>query len=123
MDARYEKLRSNNRVISQGTLLILGVGEDDYRETVSVDVANTETERSWSRVFQELKQRGLRGVRLVVSDDHKTLKGAITCYFQGASWQRCQLHFFRSLLDHVAKKDKEKLAEKIQNICVLSYRS
>ena len=109
VDARYEKVRRNNRVISQGVLLILGVGEDGYREILSVQMANTETKESWSRVFRDLKERGLEGVKLVVSDDHEGLRGAITRYFQGALWQRCQFHFLRNLLDRVAKKDKEKL--------------
>jgi len=116
VDARYEKVRRNNRVISQGVLLVLGVGEDGYREILSVEVANTETTESWSRVFRNLRERGLRGVKMVVSDDHEGLRGAITRYFQGASWQRCQFHFLRNLLDHVSKKDKEKLTEEIRSV-------
>ena len=63
-----------------------GVGEDGYREILSVDMANTETKESWSRVFRDLKERGLAGVKLVVSDDHEGLYQALTRYFQGSSW-------------------------------------
>jgi len=74
------------------------------------------TKESWSRIFRHLKERGLQGVGLVVSDDHKGIKEAITRYFQGALWQRCQLHFLRNLLDCVAKKDKKKLTGEMRGI-------
>ena len=115
-DALYEKIRIQNKVVSQGVLIVVGVGEDGYREILSVDVANTETKESWSKVFRNLKERGLKGVGLVVSDDHKGLREAITRYFQGALWQRCQFHFLRNLLDCVTKKDKEKLTGEMQGI-------
>ena len=91
-------------------LLILGVGEDGYREILLADVANTETRESWSRAFAICRKELSRGVRLVVSDDHTGLRQARERYFQEALWQRCQFHFLRNLLDHVAKKDKERLA-------------
>jgi len=116
VDALYEKIRIQKKRVSQGVLIVVGVGEDGYREILAVDIANTETKESWSRVFQHLKQRGLKEVKLVVSDDHKGLRGAITRYFQGALWQRCQFHFLHNLLDSVAKKDKEKLADELRGI-------
>lgn len=115
-DALYEKIRIQNKVVSRGVLIVVGVGEDGYREILGVDIANTETKESWSRVFRHLKERGLRGVGLVVSDDHKGLREAITRYFQGALWQRCQFHFLHNLLDCVAKKDKEKLTNEVRGI-------
>lgn len=88
IDARYEKVRIGKRVISQGVLIVLGIDEDGRREILTVEVANTETEESYSRVFRNLKERGLKGVRLVISDDHEGLRSAIDRYFQGAEWQR-----------------------------------
>ena len=116
IDARYEKVRIGKRVISQGVLIVLGIDEDGRREILTVEVANTETEESYSRVFRDLKQRGLKGVRLVISDDHEGLRSAIDRYFQGAEWQRCQVHFLRNLLDLVPRKDKGKIAEEIKSI-------
>lgn len=76
VDARYEKVRKQGKVVSQGVLIILGVDEDGYREILAVDLANTETEESWSRVFRDLRKRGLKGVLLVISDDHEGLRSA-----------------------------------------------
>lgn len=83
MDARYEKVRIEKRVLSQGVLIIIGIGKDGYREILTVEIANTETKESRGRVFKQLKQRGLTGVKLVVSDDHEGLRAAVNRYFQG----------------------------------------
>ena len=83
---------------------------------MSVDVANTETRESWERVFRSLKRRGLRGVKLITSDDHEGLRQAVERYFQGATWQRCQFHFQRNLLDCVRKNDREKISEEVKSI-------
>ena len=66
VDALYEKIRTHHRVVSKGILIIIGIGGDGYREVLSVDVANTETKKSWERVFHSLKRRGLKGAKLVV---------------------------------------------------------
>lgn len=116
VDARYEKVRIEKRVLSQGVLIIIGIGKDGYREILTVEIANTETKESWGRVFKQLKQRGLAGVKLVVSDDHEGLRAAVNRYFQGASWQRCQVHFRRNLLDSIPRKDKEKVMKEIASI-------
>jgi len=88
VDARYEKVRRDGKVVSQGVLIILGVDEDGYREILTVDLAHTETKESWSRVFRDLRKRGLKGVLLVVSDDHEGLRSALDRYFQGVEWQK-----------------------------------
>jgi len=93
VDAMYEKVRTHHRVTSKGVLIIIGIGEDGYREILSVEIANTETKQAWERVFKNLKRRGLKGVRLIASDDHQGLRGAIERYFQGATWRKCQFHF------------------------------
>ena len=116
VDARYEKVRIEKQVLSQGVLIIVGIGKDGHREILTMEIANTETKESWGRVFRSLKERGLKGVRLVVSDDHQGLRWAIGRYFQGASWQRCQVHFSRNLLDCIPRKDKGKVAKEIASI-------
>ena len=97
-DARYEKVRRGGAVVSQGVLVAIGISQTGYREVLGCWVAESESEASWSAVFSELKQRGLRGVRYVVSDDHQGMVKAIERHFQGAVWQRCQVHFVRNAL-------------------------
>src|SRR5215208_5972026 len=101
VDARYEKARVDGRVVSQGVLVVSGVREDGFREIVTVEVADTGSEATYQELFRSLKRRGLSGVELVVSDDHEGLKAAIARHFQGASHQRCQVHYARNLLGMV----------------------
>ena len=97
-DARYEKVRRGGSVVSQGVLVVVGIGADGYREVLGAWVAESESEASWGAVFAELKQRGLRGVRYLVSDDHVGMVKAIGRHFQHVAWQRCQVHFVRNAL-------------------------
>ena len=117
VDARYEKVRVGGRVVSQGVLVVSAVREPDgFREILAVEVADTESEATYQDLFRSLKARGLRGVELVVSDDHKGLKAAIERYFQGASWQRCQVHYARNLLGMVGVKKRKELAAELRAI-------
>ena len=88
VDARYEKARVDGRVVSQGVLVVSAVGEDGFREILGVEVADTESEATYHELFRSLKARGLKGVQLVVSDDHEGLKAAVERHFQGAAHQR-----------------------------------
>jgi putative transposase len=98
IDARYEKVRRGGEVVSQGVLVAVGISAAGYREVLGAWVADSESEASWGAVFGELKQRGLRGVRYVVSDDHAGMVKAIGRHFQNVVWQRCQVHFVRNAL-------------------------
>lgn len=98
IDARYEKVRRGGAVVSQGVLVAVGVSAAGYREVLGCWVAESESEASWGKALGELKDRGLRGVRYVVSDDHKGMVKAVERHFQGAVWQRCQVHFVRNAL-------------------------
>ncbi len=91
VDARYEKVRVDGRVVSQGVLIVSAVREDGMREILAVEVADTESEATYHELFRSLKRRGLSGVELVVSDEHEGLKAAVSRHFQGASHQRCLL--------------------------------
>jgi transposase-like protein len=97
-DARYEKVRRGGAVVSQGVLVAVGISAAGYREVLGAWVADSESETSWGAVFDELKRRGLRGVRYVVSDDHAGMVRAIGRHFQNVVWQRCQVHFVRNAL-------------------------
>jgi len=113
IDARYEKVRINHRVISQGVLIIHGVNEYGYRRVLDFDIANTESEASWKDVFKRLIYRGLSGVELVISDCHEGLRNAIQSCFQGASWQRCQVHFMRNISQRVPHKIRNVLLNRL----------
>jgi transposase-like protein len=98
VDARHEKVRQGGAVVSQGVLVVCGIDARGYREVLGCWVAESESEASWGGVFAQLKERGLKGVRYVVSDDHAGMVKAIDRHFQGAVWQRCQVHFARNAL-------------------------
>jgi putative transposase len=116
VDARYEKVRRGGRVVSQGVLIAYGVRDDGFREIVAVGCADTESEATYHALFADLKVRGLSGVVLVTSDAHPGLKAAIARHFQGASWQRCQVHFDRDVLKTVAFKHRKQLATDLKGI-------
>jgi len=116
VDARYEKVRVDGRVVSQGVLIVSGVREDGYREILAVEVADTESEATYQELFRSLKRRGLSGVELVVSDEHEGLKAAVSRHFQGAAHQRCQVHYARNLLGMVGARKRKELAEDLRGV-------
>lgn len=89
---------------------------DGRREVLGFDVGDTENEAFWTVFLRSMKTRGLGGVKLVMSDAHSGLKKAIGTVFQGASWQRCRVHFMRNVLSAVAKGSKEMVASIIRTI-------
>jgi len=86
------------------------------REILGVEVADTESEATYQDLFRSLKARGLKGVELVVSDDHQGLKAAIFRHFQGASWQRCQVHYARNLLGMVGTNKRKEIARDLRGV-------
>jgi putative transposase len=110
-------VRVGGRVVSQGVLVVSAVREPDgFREILAVEVADTESEATYQDLFRSLKARGLKGVELVVSDDHEGLKSAVERHFQGASWQRCQVHYARNLLGMVGAKRRKELAADLRGV-------
>jgi len=116
VDARYERIRRDGSIIPQGVLIVVGIDTEGYREVLGVWCADSESEESWSMVFRELKERGMTGVRYVVSDNHSGLVDAIHRHFQGAQWQRCQVHFIRNVLSKVPKKDRGRILAYLRDI-------
>src|SRR5215216_221385 len=116
VDARYEKARIDGRVVSQGVLLVSAVRDDGLRDFLVNEAAATESEATYQQLFRSLKARGLKGVKLVVSDEHKGLKAAIARHFQGASHQRCQVHYARNLLGMVSAAKRKELASDLRAI-------
>ncbi len=102
------KLREDGRVRARGLLLAFGVNSEGYRELLGLHVGDSESGASWNEFFLNLKQRGLRGVELIASDQHNGLVKAIRAHYQGVvTWQRCQTHFMRNILDKTPKALKE----------------
>jgi transposase-like protein len=120
VDARYEHVRVDGRIVSQGVLVVSAIRGDGRRELVAVDVADTESEATYQALFRDLKARGLSGVRLVTSDDHAGLGAAIARHFQGASWQRCQVHYTRNLLGLVGAGKRKELAAGLRQLFAAS---
>jgi len=116
VDARSERIRRDGTIVPQSVLIVVGIDNEGYREVLGVWCADSESEASWSEVFQELKERGLHGVSYVVSDDHTGLTKAIARQFQGAIWQRCQVHFIRNVLSKVSKKDRGRVLAHLHEI-------
>jgi len=106
VDARYEKIRRDHKVESNGVLIAKGVNAQGKRDFLGVQVCNTENETTWSDFIESLIQRSLKGVVLVISDAHGGLVKAIEKHFPGTQWQRCQVHFKRNVMDKVRPRDK-----------------
>jgi len=109
-------VREEGRVRQRGLLIAIGINEEGYREVLGFMVGDSESEESWGEFFSWLKQRGLHGVDLIVSDQHKGLVRAISQYFQGATWQRCQTHFMRNILDKTPKQLQKEIHGKVRAI-------
>ena len=123
-DATYCKVRlpgpggapTGGRVVSQAIVVATGVSADGRREVLGHAVGDSETEDFWTEFLRSLRDRGLSGVQLVISDAHRGLVTAIGTVLQGASWQRCRVHFLRNVLAKVRKGDAEMVAAAIRTI-------
>jgi putative transposase len=104
LDARYEKVRESGSIRSRAVLVAIGIDWEGRRQVLGVELANRESTSSWKDFLLTLRQRGLRGVELVVSDDHAGLRKAIAEVLPEAVWQRCYVHFLRNALDHLPRK-------------------
>ena len=114
LDARYEKVRQNGLVQSAAVLVAVGVTNDGKRQVLGVSVALSEHEAHWRQFLKGLVERGLSGVRLIVSDAHSGLKAARQAVFGSVLWQRCQFHLQRNAQAFVPKQEmKAKVASSI----------
>lgn len=104
IDARYEKVRVEGRVVSQAVLVAVGFTSEGKREILDWRVGDSESQETWGELFQALKSRGLRGLQLLTSDAHAGIVAAVQRHFQGISWQRCRVHFKREIGRKVSYK-------------------
>ena len=116
LDATYCKVRLNGRVVSQAVVIATGVSADGRREVLGCATGDSETEAFWTEFLRDLRDRGLTGVQLVISDAHRGLVNAIGAVMQGVSWQRCRVHFMRNVLAKVSKGHAEMVAATIRTI-------
>lgn len=114
VDASYFKVRTDSRYVTKAFLIVTGVRDDGYREILGARIADGEDELFWSGLFQDLADRGLSGVKLVISDGHKGIQKAVEESFLGASWQMCHVHLVRAVLRNVAKKYHKEIADKLK---------
>jgi len=105
LDATYVKARANGRIVSVAVIVAVAVNGDGRREVLGLDIGCSEAETFWTEFLRKLTRRGLRGVKLVISDAHEGLKGAVGKVLN-ATWQRCRVHFMRNALAHAGKQGR-----------------
>lgn len=116
VDARYEKVRVDGRVVSQAVLVTIGYTEQGRREVLDYRLGDSESERTWAEAFIDLKARGLDGVRLLVSDAHAGIVSAARRHLQGVAWQRCRVHFMRELARKVSYRQAKGLLDEARAV-------
>ncbi|QYJ15183.1 IS256 family transposase ISRm5 [Rubrobacter xylanophilus DSM 9941] len=116
LDATYLKVRWASRVSSMALLVCVGVDEEGFREVLAVEVAGSEKGAAYASLLRGLIDRGLSGVRLVISDDHEGIKAAVCGELPGAEWQRCVVHFERNVLAHVPTSQVAEVAQDLKAI-------
>jgi transposase-like protein len=105
IDATYVKVRQNGRVVSVAVIVAVGVNSDGRREILGLDIGPSEAETFWAGFLRKLARRGLRGVKLVISDAHEGIKAAVAKVFN-ATWQRCRVHFMRNVLAYAGRQGR-----------------
>jgi transposase-like protein len=116
LDATYLKARKDHRIVSRAVVVATAVAQDGNREVLDLAVGDSEDEVFWTQFLRRLRERGLHGVRLVISDAHAGLKAAITKTLAGAAWQRCRVHLMRNLLATVSRGHAEMVAATVRTI-------
>jgi putative transposase len=116
LDATFVKVRENSRVVSQAVVIAIAVRSTGEREVLGLDVGPSEEGAFWTQFLRGLVARGLSGVKLVISDAHGGLKGAVSAVLQGASWQRCRVHFIANALALVPKAASQMVAAAIRTV-------
>ncbi len=117
LDARYERVREAGRLVDCAVLVAVGITRDGHRRVLGVSVALSEAEVHWRAFLDSLIRRGLRGVQLIVSDDHAGLKAARRATLPSVPWQRCQFHLQQNAQSYVTRLDQKKpVAQRIRAI-------
>jgi transposase-like protein len=116
VDVMTVKVREHHRVLSKSCHIALGVSEAGNREILGFMIQDGESNDTWTNFFDYLKNRGLTGIKLLISDAHKGLVSSIKTSFSKVSWQRCQVHFLRNIFQKTPKKNSKKFREAVKAI-------
>lgn len=116
IDALYEKVRVDGRVVNDAILVVCGVDDQGQRDILAIEPMPEESFDTYTYVFNDLKARGMATPKLIISDSHKGLVSAIQHSFPGASWQRCKVHFMRNILAHIPQRAKKEFAAELKEI-------
>ncbi|GGI09341.1 IS256 family transposase [Egicoccus halophilus] len=116
LDATYVHVREGGQVVSKAVVIATGLRADGHREVLGVDVGDSENETFWTEFLRDLRERGLAGVKLVISDAHAGLKAAIRKVLQGSGWQRCRVHAMRNLLAVAKSQQRSVISALIRTI-------
>src|SRR6476646_10487690 len=122
LDATYLKQREGGRIVSVAAIIAVAVNTDGKREIVGLHIGPSEAETFWSGFLKSLARRGLRGVKLVISDAHEGLKAAIRRVF-GAAWQRCRVHWMRNALAYVPRSQQNMAAAALRQAFIQPDRA
>jgi putative transposase len=117
IDATYVKTREAGRIVSVAVIVAVGVNTDGQREVLGLKVGASEAEPFWTEFLRSLNRRGLRGVKLVISDSHEGIKAAASKVLE-ATWQRCRVHFMRNALAHAGKTQRRMVSAAIGTVFV-----
>jgi putative transposase len=109
IDATYVKVRQSGRIVSVAVIVAVGVNSDGRREVLGMDIGPSEAETFWTEFLRKLARRGLRGVKLVITDAHEGIKAAVAKVLH-ACWQRCRVHFMRNALAHAGRQGRRVVA-------------
>lgn len=120
VDALYEKVRVDGRIVSMAVLIVCGMDENGRTDIIAIEPIAEESRNSYVVLFQDLKARGLATPKLVVSDAYPGLVAAIQESFPGAFWQLCKVHFTRNILTYVPQKEKKAFAAVLKEIWMAS---
>jgi putative transposase len=123
VDALVLKIRKHGAVWPRSGCVVMGINAAGYREILGFWIGDSQSQQTWTTVLTDLKDRGLTGVALVVSDSHRKLQQAIEQQFQGTSWQRCQTHLTRNVLDASPKAVQEELHGRLRALFEAPHRT
>jgi putative transposase len=116
IDALYEKVRDDGRVISMALMIAYGINREGKRDILAIEPMYEESEETWREFFRKLKHRGVRKICLCISDAHLGIQKAMKTEWIGSSWQRCKVHFMRNIMARIPHKEKKHFAERLKQI-------
>lgn len=116
IDALYEKVRDNGRVISMALMIAYGINREGKRDILAIEPMYEESEETWREFFRKLKKRGVQKICLGISDAHQGIQKAMKSEWIGSSWQRCKVHFMRNIMARIPHKEKRHFAERLKQI-------